>query len=258
MRRVLVDGLVVVADDLGLREGLVPPVHALVLELLLVGGLVVGPVEDHAGLAGVDGAVGHVDGGQVAGLLELLEEVKAGLQVVDVATGELVGHQVAVEGGASLGGLAVEGHGASELRVELGDLDLRVLLLEALDDLAVVGPVVRKGDDVQRALFLGGLLEVFHGAEVGEGGGFGGLFVHGDGLAGAFAGAIGGGVARAAGGHREREHGGEGAGRDLTQVVHNVPFLNIIQTTVWGVGLGMRGIRAAREFEKRNYAPNLS
>ena len=91
VRRVLVDGLVVVADDLGLREGLVLPVHALVLELLLVGGLVVGPVEDHAGLAGVDGAVGHVDGGQVAGLLELLEEVKAGLQVVDVATGELVG-----------------------------------------------------------------------------------------------------------------------------------------------------------------------
>ena len=137
-------------------------------------------------------------------------------------------------------------------------LIFRVLLLEALDDLAVVGPVVRKGDDVQRALFLGGLLEVFHGAEVGEGGGFGGLFVHGDGLAGAFAGAIGGGVARAAGGHREREHGGEGAGRDLTQVVHNVPFLNIIQTTVWGVGLGMRGIRAARESKKRNYAPNLS
>jgi len=62
----------------------------------------------------------------------------------------------------------------------------------------------------------------------------------------------------AAGGHREREHGGEGAGRDLTQVVHNVPFLNIIQTTVWGVGLGMRGIRAARESKKRNYAPNLS
>ena len=52
--------------------------------------------------------------------------------------------------------------------------------------------------------------------------------------------------------------GGEGAGRDLTQVVHNVPFLNIIQTTVWGVGLGMRGIRAARESKKRNYAPNLS
>ena len=77
-------------------------------------------------------------------------------------------------------------------------------------------------------------------------------------VAGAFAGAIGGGVARAAGGHREREHGGEGAGRDLTQVVHNVPFLNIIQTTVWGVGLGMRGIRAARESKKRNYAPNLS
>ena len=118
VRRVLVDGLVVVADDLGLREGLVLPVHALVLELLLVGGLVVGPVEDHAGLAGVDGAVGHVDGGQVAGLLELLEEVKAGLQVVDVATGELVGHQVAVEGGASLGGLAVDGHGAGEFRVE--------------------------------------------------------------------------------------------------------------------------------------------
>ena len=44
----------------------------------------------------------------------------------------------------------------------------------------------------------------------------------------------------------------------LTQVVHNVPFLNIIQTTVWGVGLGMRGIRAARESKKRNYAPNLS
>lgn len=35
-------------------------------------------------------------------------------------------------------------------------------------------------------------------------------------------------------------------------------FLNIIQTTVWGVGLGMRGIRAARESKKRNYAPNLS
>lgn len=101
-------------------------------------------------------------------------------------------------------------------------------------------------------LFLGGLLEVFHGAEVGEGGGFGGLFVHGDGLAGAFAGAIGGGVVRAAGGHREREYGGKGAGRDLTQVVHTVPFLNIIQTVVWGIRPVMRGIRTACKSKRRN------
>lgn len=117
---------------------------------------------------------------------------------------------------------------------------------------------MRKGDDVQRALFLGGLLEVFHGAEVGEGGGFGGLFVHGDGLAGAFAGASEEALLEPQAAIENAEHGGEGAGRDLTQVVHNVPFLNIIQTTVWGVGLGMRGIRAARESKKRNYAPNLS
>ena len=176
MRRVLVDGLVVVADDLGLREGLVLPVHALVLELLLVGGLVVGPVEDHAGLAGVDGAVGHVDGGQVAGLLELLEVVKAGLQVVDVATGELVGHQVAVEGGASLGGLAVEGHGAGELRVEqvVQGADVAVLVGVPAHghDAGVVGVVGAVG-------VLGGVrdlvpgLHLVRGEVVGGGGGDG-------------------------------------------------------------------------------------
>ena len=107
MRRVLVDGLVVVAYDLGLREGLVLPVHTLILELLLVGSLVVGPIEHHTGLAGVDGAVGHVHGGQVAGFLQLLEEVKTRLQVIDVAACELVDHQVAVEGGTGFGGLAV-------------------------------------------------------------------------------------------------------------------------------------------------------
>ena len=334
MRRVLVDGLVVVAHDLGLREGLVLPVHALILELLLVRSLVVGPIEHHTGLAGVDGAVGHVHGGQVAGFLQLLEEVKTRLQVIDVAACELVDHQVAVEGGTGFGGLAVQGHRAGELgieqivqrvdltvligipahghdagvvgvvgavgilggvrnlvpglhlvrseaiggsggdgladiehvgggvgalvglggvklflggsvRVELGDLDLRVLLLKALDDLAVVGPVVRQRDDVQRTLFLGGLFEVFHSTEVGEGSGLGGLPVHGDGLAGTFAGAIGGGAAGAAGGHGERKHGGKGAGRDLTQVIHNVPFLNIIQTEKsGGTGLVARHARS--------------
>ena len=168
MRRVLVDGLVVVADDLGLREGLVLPVHALVLELLLVGGLVVGPVEDHAGLAGVDGAVGHVDGGQVAGFLELLEVVKAGLQVVDVATG--------VEGGASLGGLAVEGHGAGELRVEqvVQGADVAVLVGVPAHghDAGVVGVVGAVG-------VLGGVrdlvpgLHLVRGEVVGGGGGDG-------------------------------------------------------------------------------------
>ena len=270
--------------------------------------------------------------------MELLEEVETGLQVVDVAAGELVDHQIAVEGRAGLGRLAVQGHGAGELRIEqvvqggdiavlvgvpahghdagvvgvvgavdvlgsirdlvpglhlvrgeivgggggdgladvedigggvgtlvglggvdlllgggvrvqLGDLDLRVLLLEALDDLAIVGPIMRQGDDVQRAFFLGGLLKVLHGAEIGEGGGLGGLLVHGDGLAGGLGVAVGG-VARTAGGHREREYGGKGAGRDLTQVVHTVPFLNIIQTMVWGIRPVMRGIRAARESRK--------
>ena len=104
---------------------------------------------------------------------------------------------------------------------------------------------MRQRDDVQRTLFLGGLFEVFHSAEVGEGSGLGGLPVHGDGLAGTFAGAIGGGAAGAAGGHGECKHGGKGAGRDLTQVVHNVPFLNIIQTeTVWGTGLVARHARS--------------
>lgn len=74
---------------------------------------------------------------------------------------------------------------------------------------------------------------------------FGGLFVHGDGLAGAFAGPSEEALLEPQAAIENAEHGGEGAGRDLTQVVHNVPFLNIIQTTVWGVGLGMRGIRAA-------------
>ena len=152
------------------------PVHALVLELLLVGGLVVGPVEDHAGLAGVDGAVGHVDGGQVAGFLELLEVVKAGLQVVDVATGELVGHQVAVEGGASLGGLAVEGHGAGELRVEqvVQGADVAVLVGVPAHghDAGVVGVVGAVG-------VLGGVrdlvpgLHLVRGEVVGGGGGDG-------------------------------------------------------------------------------------
>ena len=110
---------------------------------------------------------------------------------------------------------------------------------------------MRQGDDVQRAFFLGGLLKVLHGAEIGEGGGFGGLFVHGDGLAGGLGVAVGG-VARTAGGHREREYGGEGAGRDLTQVVHTVPFLNIIQTMVWGIRPVMRGIRTACKSKRRN------
>ena len=306
MRGVLVDGLVVVAHHLGFGEGHVLPVHALALQAGLIGGLVVGPVKNHTGLAGVDGAVGHVHLGQVAGVLELLEEVQAGLQVVQVAALERVDHHESVERGTSLGRLAVQSHSASELRVEqvvnrfdltvlvlvpanghnagivavvqavrilelirnlvpglhlvgcevigvggghsqtgvehirggvgagvglggidlllgggvrveLGDFDLRILLLEGLDDLAPVGPVVRQSDDVQRALFLGGGLKILEGAEVGDGGGGGPLLVGVGSLSGVVAaGRVGG----TAGGHGHQHGGGECAGRDLTQGIH--------------------------------------
>jgi hypothetical protein len=62
------------------------------------------------------------------------------------------------------------------IRLVGGDRDA-VLGLEALDDLAVVGPVRRQGDDVERALLLGGCDEPVHAAE-GLGGG-GGLRVDG-------------------------------------------------------------------------------
>ena len=206
------------------------------------------PAHGHdAGVVGVVGAVGVLVG--IGDLVPGLHLVRG--EVVGGGGGDALAKIEDIGGGVG----ALVGLGGVDLllgggvRVQLGDLDLRVLLLEALDDLAIVGPIMRQGDDVQRALFLGGLLKVLHGAEIGEGGGLGGLLVHGDGLAGGLGVAVGG-VARTAGGHREREYGGKGAGRDLTQVVHTVPFLNIIQTTVWGVGLGMRGIRAARESRK--------
>lgn len=54
----------------------------------------------------------------VAGFLELLEGVKAGLQVLDRTAGQLVGHDESVEGGTCLGGFAVQSDRSSELRVE--------------------------------------------------------------------------------------------------------------------------------------------
>ena len=54
----------------------------------------------------------------VAGFLELLEGVKAELQVLDRTAGQLVGHDESVEGGTCLGGLAVQSDRSSELRVE--------------------------------------------------------------------------------------------------------------------------------------------
>ena len=100
--------------------------------------------------------------------------------------------------------------------------------------------------------------EVFHGAEVGEGGGFGGLFVHGDGLPVLSPVPSEEALLEPQAAIENGEHGGEGAGRDLTQVVHNVPFLNIIQTTVWGVGLVCAAFARPVNPRKRNYAPNLS
>ena len=208
------------------------------------------PAHGHdAGVVGVVGAVGVLVGigDLVPGLHLVRGEVVGGGGGDGLAEIEDIGGGVGALVG--LGGVNLLLGGG--VRVQLVDLDSRVLLLEALDDRAIVGPVMRQGDDVQRAFLLGGLLEILHSAEIGEGGGLGGLLVYGDGLAGGLGGAVGG-VARTAGGHREREHGGEGAGRDLTQVVHTVPFLNIIQTMVWGIRPVMRGIRTACKSKRRN------
>ena len=314
MRSVHVDGLVVVTDHLGVLEGLELPVHALLLEALLVGGLVVAPVHHHASLAGVDGSVGHVNGGEVASVLKLLAVVETRLQVVDVATCELIDHEVAVECGASFGRLAVQCHGARELRihqiieavdvavlvgvptdrhnagivgvilavgilhgirdlipslhlvggevvgaggghgqaevehvggsvgalvslgcvhfflgggvrVQLVDLNVRILLLEAVDNLTIVGPVVRKCDDVELAFLFGGGNQIVHRTEISQGSSLCRLFINLHSLAGS---GISGGIraVRSAGGHGESQNGRKGAGGQFAQRNHGHQYLS--------------------------------
>ncbi len=294
MGGVVVDGLLVVRaqrDALGQERR---PLDALFGEAVGDGNHVVGPVEDDAVLPGFDGAGGDVGEVERAGVVELGEEVEAGLQVVErSAVGERA-QEEPVERGAGFGGLAVEGHRPGELRigqlVERGDLavlglvvadhhdagvvgdpqalgvllvlgdvgealhlvgrevvgrlqrhvgaevehvgrlvgalvgvgggdlllrggvrgllvDLDAVLgLEALDDGAVVGPVVRQGDDVELALGLRGGDQPFHPAEVG--GGRRGRGVDGGRPRRGRIGGLGGGGGTTAGGERQG-HGGQ-------------------------------------------------
>ena len=73
MRGVLVDRLVVVAGDRGVRRDDDLPGR----QLLGLGGVEVVPVDDDRRLAGLDGRRGRVDRQEVAGLLELAEELDA-------------------------------------------------------------------------------------------------------------------------------------------------------------------------------------
>ena len=176
MRGIHVDGLVVVTDHLGVLESLVLPCDPLLLQTALVGGLVVGPVEDDAGLAGIDGAVGDIHGGEVAGLLEFLEEIKAGLQVLDGAASQLVGHEIAVECGTGFGWLTVEGDGSGELGVkqiiERADITVFVGVPADGHDAGVIGDILAVGvfdgigDVIPRLHFV-------RGEPVGVGGGDG-------------------------------------------------------------------------------------
>lgn len=257
---------------------------------------------------------GHVNGGEVASILELLEVVEARLQVVDVTTCELVDHEVTVECGAGFGRLAVQRHGAGELRihqivkavdvavlvgvptdrhdagvvgvilavsilhrirnlipglhlvggevvgaggshgqaevehvggsvgalvslgcvhfflgggvrVQLVDLNVRILLLEAVDDLTIVGPVVRKCDDVKLAFLFGGGNQIVHRTEISQGSGLCGLFINLHGLAGS---GISGGIraARSAGGHGESQNGSKRAGSQFAQRNHGNQYLS--------------------------------
>ena len=76
VRGVLVDGLDVVAADRRVRRDDDLPVD-LALELGALGDVEVVPVDDDRRLAGLDGRGRRVDRQEVAGLLELLEEVDA-------------------------------------------------------------------------------------------------------------------------------------------------------------------------------------
>jgi hypothetical protein len=90
-----------------------------------------------------------------------------------------------------------------------GDLDA-VLLLEAVDEGAVVGPVAGQRDGVERALLLGRLHQGVESAEVGGGGGGGGVLAVGGGrgvLGGGATGAQGEGGEDAEGGGSRQGHG---------------------------------------------------
>ena len=249
VRGVLVDGLRVVLGELAVGRDRDLPVEALALELVGVAGVEVVPVDADRRLALLDGGGVDSTGRVVAGLLQLGEEVEAGLDVVEGAAVRQGGRVDAAEGRTGLGGVAVERDLALVLRLEqvreggraglarawrrsrwrcsrrsrctsgparpsgprgcrrsrrpctgasrpcwaalsakelprsrtsgarswplrdvtalisswlaaVGVLDLdldAVLLLEAVDEGAVVGPVAGQGDRVQRALLLGRL-----------------------------------------------------------------------------------------------------
>src|SRR5690606_16499672 len=108
VRGVLGGGLRVHLEALAVGRHVDLPVEALGGQLRGVGGVVVVPVDADRGLALLDRGRGGLDGVEVADVLQLLEEVDAGLDVVEGAALGDRGGVHAGEGRARLGRVAVE------------------------------------------------------------------------------------------------------------------------------------------------------
>lgn len=108
MRGVLVDALVVVVGVLAVRRDGDLPVDALGLELLGVPEVEVVPVDREGCLALLDGGEGRLGRDVIALLLELLEEVEAGLHVVERPAVRQRGREDGGQRGAGLGRVPVE------------------------------------------------------------------------------------------------------------------------------------------------------
>ena len=186
-------------------------------------------VRDLAGVV-ADGHVAAVvvDVGAV-GVLEVVGDVVPGGDLVGrehVGVGQGHGLAEVEDVGRTVGALELLGGVDLVLAGRVGLVGLHgdaVLVLEGLDDVAVVGPVRRERDDVELALLLGRLHEGVHAAQVvGRGGG--------------------GGVARGTGvllGRGTGGKGGDGEDRSQGQGQRSRAFHFILQLD--GVALCQRG-----------------